>query len=246
MLLFKRADLFQEPETSRVLSARRSRGYVPFMRARITLLFASLIFAASLFAADAPKPEGKELFNGKDLKGWKITDFGGEGETIVTNKEILCKEGASLSGVQYTNVNDLYTNNYAVTLEAMKIDGGDFFCALTFPVGDSHCSLILGGWGGGVVGLSSLDGMDASENEFTKYLNFAKNKWYKVRVEVRPTRIKAWIDDGEPVIDADIKDRKVSLRPGAIELQVPFGLSNYQTTSAWRNIRIAPLAPEKK
>jgi hypothetical protein len=215
------------------------------MRARLVLSILTLLLAVNLSAADAPKTEGKELFNGKDLKGWKITDFGGEGETIVTNKEILCREGASLSGVQYTNVNDLPTNNYAITLEAMKVDGSDFFCGLTFPVGDSHCSLIVGGWGGGVVGLSSLDSMDASENETTKYVSFAKNKWYKIRVEVRPNRIKAWIDDDE-IINADTKDRKVGLRPGAIELQVPFGLSAYQTTAAWRNIRIEPLPPLKK
>lgn len=214
------------------------------MRARLILLFMIFALGADLLAADAAKPEGKELFNGKDLKGWKATEFGGEGETIVTNKQIISREGASLSGVQYTNVSDLYTNNYAITLEAMKIDGSDFFCGLTFPVGDSHCSLIVGGWGGGVVGLSSLDSMDASENETTKYVSFAKEKWYTIRVEVRPTRIKAWLDD-EAIIDADTKDRKVGLRPGAIELQTPFGLSAYQTTAAWRNIRIAPL-PEKK
>lgn len=214
------------------------------MRARFVFCLLALLLTIDLPAADAPKVEGKELFNGKDLKGWKITDFGGEGETIVTNKEILSHEGASLSGVQYTNVIDLLTNNYSVSLEAMKIDGSDFFCGLTFPVKDSACSLIVGGWGGGVVGLSNLDSMDASENETTKFISFAKDKWYKIRVEVRTGSIKAWIDD-EPIIDADIKDRKVGLRPGPIELQSPFGLSAYQTTAAWRNIRIAPL-PEKK
>lgn len=61
-------------------------------------------------------------------------------------------------------------------------NGSDFYCGLTFPVGNSPCcSFIVGGWGGGVVGLSSLDGSDASENETTKYQEFDNKRWYKVR-----------------------------------------------------------------
>ena len=95
----------------------------------------------------------------------------------------------------------------------MKIEGDDFFCGLTFPVKDTHCSLIVGGWGGGVVGLSSIDGMDASENDTTKYLKFEKNKWYKIKVEVRPDRIKAWVDE-DKMVDAETTDHKIDLRAG--------------------------------
>jgi hypothetical protein len=138
------------------------------MRARFILIFASFLFAATTFAAE--KADEKELFNGKDLKGWKVTDFGGQGETEVKDGKIITLMGASLSGVQYTN--SVPTNNYAISLEAMKVDGSDFFLGLTFPVKDTHCSLIVGGWGGGVVGLSSVDSMDASENETTKFVTF--------------------------------------------------------------------------
>jgi hypothetical protein len=102
----------------------------------------------------------------------------------------------------------------------------------------------VGGWGGGVVGLSSIDGMDASENDTTKYIKFDKDKWYMIKVEVRPTRIKAWIDNDQ-VVDADITDHKIDVRPGGIELQNPLGLCTYQTTAAWRNIRFTPLPPAK-
>lgn len=202
------------------------------MRALIFLFVCSL----STWAADL------ELFNGKDLKGWKETDFGGQGEVKVKDGQIIANMGASLTGVQYTN--SVPTNNYAITMEAMKIDGSDFFCALTFPVDTNHCSLIVGGWGGGVVGLSSIDSLDASENETTKYVNFVKNKWHKIRVEVTSKAIKAFLD-GEMLIDQKLKDHTIGLRPGPIELQVPLGLSTYQTTAAWRNIRITPLTNEK-
>ena len=58
-------------------------------------------------------------------------------------------------------------SDYEVTLEAMRVDGNDFFCGMTFPAGKDPCTLIVGGWGGTVVGLSSINGMDASENETT-------------------------------------------------------------------------------
>src|SRR3954467_9847514 len=110
---------------------------------RIQSLILATLLSHPLFAADAPA--AKELFNGKDLSGWKETDFGGQGITEVKDGKIIANMGASLTGVQYTN--SVPTNNYAVTMEAMKIDGGDFFVALTFPVGTNHCSLIMGGWG---------------------------------------------------------------------------------------------------
>lgn len=228
------------PDSKHHLSAPARTRYVQAMRARLMLLLAALCLALPIFSADPP---ATNLFNGKDLKGWKITDFGGQGEVEVKDGKIVVNQGASLSGVHYTNT--VPTNNFQITVEAMKVDGDDFFCGLTFPVNDSHCTLVLGGWGGGVVGLSSIDGMDASENETTKYIKFEKNKWYKIKVEVRPERIIAWLDD-DKIVDADIKDHRISLRAGSVELQIPLGLCTYQTTAAWRNIRLTPLAPVKK
>ena len=214
------------------------------MSARFSLLAAMVLSVVSMTAAEpAKKDEGKELFNGKDLSGWAKTEFGGEGEVEVKEGKIIANQGASLSGVHYTNALPA-RKDYQLTMEAMKIEGDDFFCGLTFPVADTHCSFILGGWGGGVVGLSSIDGMDASENDTTKYLKFDKNKWYKVKVEVRPDRIKAWIDDDE-FVNVVTTDSKIDLRPGGIELQKPLGICTYQTTAAWRNIRFTPLPPAK-
>jgi hypothetical protein len=219
------------------LSGPPQRRYLSAMRVRILLILLATVF--SLAAAETPA--GKELFNGKDLAGWKITDFGGQGETEVKDGKIITKQGASLSGIQYTNA--VPTNNFQITLEAQKIEGDDFFCGLTFPVKDSHCSLIVGGWGGGVVGLSSVDSLDASENETTKYYAFKKDQWHKIKVEVRSDSIKAWLDD-DKVADVKTSEHHIGLRAGAIEMQVPLGLCAYQTTAAWKNIRLTPL-PEK-
>jgi hypothetical protein len=161
------------------------------------------------------------------------TQFAGGGEVRKEGKELLVEMGATLTGVHWTNA-FVPTNNFEVSLEAMKVSGSDFFCALTFPVLDSGCSLVLGGWGGGVVGLSSIDGMDASENETSRSMFFEENRWYKVRVRVAAGRITAWLDD-EQIADVEMAGRKISVRAGEIILSQPLGVATYQTTARYRD-----------
>lgn len=148
--------------------------------------------------------------------------------------------GNELTGITWTNKARLPQTNYEISLEAMRRQGTDFFCGLTFPVETNFCTLIVGGWGGALVGLSSLDGMDASENDTTKFMSFDDNRWYKIRLQVTPEKITAWIDD-EKVVDAEIKGRKVSLRYGDIDLSCPLGIATYQTSASIRNIRMKRL-----
>src|SRR6185312_1654387 len=96
--------------------------------------------------------------------------------------------------------------------------------------------------GGSVVGISSVDGMDASENPSTKFMRFEDKHWYKIRVRVTEERIECWIDD-DRLIDQPIKGRKVSMRLGEIEKSEPFGIATYQTTAAIRSVKIRSIHP---
>jgi hypothetical protein len=191
-------------------------------------------------SASAQTDSWRKLFDGSSLTGWKVTNFAGGGEVEVDDGSILLGMGAMLTGIVHTN--PVPKTDYEVVLKAMKIDGSDFFCGLTFPVQDSFCTLIAGGWGGGLVGLSSLDNYDASENESSTFRSFEKNRWYSFRLRVTQTKIEAWLD-GDSLIDVSIVDRKISLRPGDIELSVPLGISAWQTRAALRDIRIRLLEP---
>lgn len=181
------------------------------------------------------------LFNGKDLEGWKVTNFGGEGDVLVEKGDVVITQGADLSGIHTEK--KLPKSNYEVQFEAMREAGGDFFAGLTFPIQDNFCSLIVGGWGGGVCGISSLDGMDASENETTTYQAFDKGKWYKIRLVVRDNHISAWIDDSQ-IVNADTTGKKIGVR-FEVERSKPFGFSTYCTTARIRNARIRILPAEK-
>jgi hypothetical protein len=186
--------------------------------------------------APASTNKWQSLFDGKTLTGWKITNFGANGEVKAEDQQIKIDMGGELTGLSYTNTG-LPKVDYEIELDAKKVDGNDFFCGLTFPVSSSFCSLIVGGWGGSVVGLSSLDGMDASENDTTKSRYFEKNKWFHIRVRVEAERIHAWIDD-DHLIDVTTKDRKVAVRAGDIELSKPLGIATWQTSAAIKNIRV--------
>lgn len=194
--------------------------------------------------AAADRDGWKPLFNGRSLEGWKPTGFAGAGEVRVEKSfrngpaAIVVEAGERLGGLHWTG--EVPRTNYEIALETLKIQGDDFMCALTFPVGDSHATLVLGGWGGGVVGISSIDNSDASENPTTRFMSFSRDRWYKVRLRVTPKKIEAWLDD-KPIIDQEITGKKISLRPGDISQQVPLGLATYQTSAAYREIRLRKL-----
>jgi len=189
------------------------------------------------------KAKWQSLFDGKSLAGWKATNFGGEGEVSVRDGTILMEQGNDLTGITYTR-GDFPKMDYEVTLEGKRVAGNDFFCTTTFPVGDKHCSFVVGGWGGTVIGLSSLDERDASQNETGNFKEFKRDRWYRVRIRVTKDRIVTWIDDAK-VVDVETKGRKISIRP-EVELSRPFGISTWRTTGAVRDVRVRPLTAEEK
>ena len=172
----------------------------------------------------------------KEMGKWKAINFGGEGDSIWKDGTLTIEEGAELSGVVWGG--ELPEAPYEIEVEARRTSGVDFFCGLTFPVRDKKTcvTLIVGGWGGGVVGISSIDDMDASENETTSYQPFKDQQWYKIRVEVRKNSLKAWIDKKE-LVDVNTKGRKLGLRFGDIERCVPLGVATFQTTAELRGFR---------
>lgn len=177
------------------------------------------------------------LFDGQQLGAWESTNFGGEGEVTVHDGAIDLGYGTSMTGVTFTG--EVPRMNYEIKLEAQRVEGIDFFCGLTFPVKQSYCSFIVGGWAGAVVGLSSIDGKDASENDTTRYMNFDTGRWYKIRLRVSDRAIQAWID-GKRIINQNIVGRTISVR-NEVELSQPLGFSTWETRAMLRDIQIRPL-----
>lgn len=234
--------------------------FMPFLRPytrRNMLLIMLLFFAVFIIGAchqDSPgetaiKPKVEQpappaemsLFDGKTLGHWKITDFGGQGKVYIKDGIIYLEQGNDMTGITWAG--PLVRMNYEITLEAMRVSGSDFFCGLTFPVNENCCSLILGGWGGSLCGLSSIDYYDAANNETTRFVSFENGKWYHVRLRVTPNRIQAWLEEEgqEPLVDIDITGRKIDTRI-EVDLSQPLGIATWQTAGAVRNINLRKLS----
>jgi hypothetical protein len=205
------------------------------------LLFLSLISCRGgdktkkVIQEQAPvKTDSTLIFNGKTLEGWEITNFGPQGPVYISGDELVLGMGDGCTGVTWKRY--FPAIDYEVSLDAMRVEGNDFFCGITFPVRNEFCSLIVGGWGGTTVGISSIDGKDAAENFTTTLMKFDKKHWYHICVTVTGTEIRASIDSIE-VVDFKYGNSALSVRP-EVELSKPFGITSWRTTAAVKNIRL--------
>lgn len=209
---------------------------MPFLSRRHFLVASALAWlaAGAVTQLNAAEPEWQPLFDGKELGKWKATDFAGHADVSVKDGAILLPQGGDLTGINLEKAP--VTMGYEVELQAKRVVGDDFFCGLTFPVGDKHVTLIVGGWGGSVVGISNVNGDSASENETTSYRKFNKDQWYRIRVRVTKDKLEAWIDN-EQVVNLETEGKNLDMRIGEIESSKPFGIATWRTTGAIKEIR---------
>lgn len=188
------------------------------------------------------KPAPLVLFDGKSLDGWKRTDFSKPGDVRVEDGAIVLSKGRAMTGITTTRT-DLPRQDYELSYEAERLSGRDFFAAATFPVSQSYLTFINGGWGGSVTGLSSLDGVDASENETRGYVKYEDQRWYRFRIRVTNTTVRCWVDDKE-VVAVNTEDRKLGTRIESRACQ-PLGFATWDTAGALRKIVIRKLTAEE-
>ena len=174
---------------------------------------------------------------------WRPIDFGGGGEIEPRERGVRLHAGSPMTGVAWpadATRAPLPTTDYELEVEAARIAGTDFFCALTFPVGEQFLTLVLGGWGGSTCGLSCLDGLDAANNRTTTYHRFEKGRACRARVVVTSARVEAFVDD-QPLCAVDLAGLALSLRTEVL-LCRPLGIATYATTADLRSVRWRPLA----
>ena len=170
---------------------------------------------------------------------WERTSYGGEGEIHFENGVIGMEIGSGLTGINW-KVDKYPTNNFKMIVRARRIVGEDMTCGLTFPVGDQFASLIVGGWGGSVVGISCVDGKAANENKTTSDMQFIHKQWYTVEVVVRGNRLTCSVDDRK-VVEIDTTGHKFSLR-GGCEPSQPFAVFTFATCIEVDRIEIIDLS----
>jgi hypothetical protein len=169
------------------------------------------------------------LFDGESLGSFRSSAFGGDGEVHIEDGRMILEMGSPLTGVTWDGA-PLPTVDYELQFTAARLAGTDFFCGLTFPVGERSLSLILGGWGGSVCGISSLDGLDASENETTRFVYLETGKVFDVRVRVTEDRLQVHVD-GESFADVELAGKELDIRP-EVDRSRPLGIASFGTRAA--------------
>jgi hypothetical protein len=187
--------------------------------------------------ATPPPAPWIELFDGRSLAGLAPTEFGGEGEVAVRDGALHLGIGSPLTGVTWTG--PLPQEPYELEVVAARSTGGDFFCGLTFPVGTEHLTLVLGGWGGTVCGLSNLDGRDAAHNPTRTLRAFARGQAVNARIEVRADAVRVFVD-GAPLCQTPRQGVTLGLRAEMLP-SCPLGLASFATESTVTALRWRPL-----
>ena len=184
----------------------------------------------------APQITSIDLLENK--ASWSESNYGSNGEINFSKNLLSLDMGDPITGVTW-NKRLPASVNYEICLEAKRTQGNDFFCGLTFPVNQSQLSLILSGWGGTVTGISSLDGLDASENHTSQTIYFKDNQWYKIRLQVTDKLIQVWIDQ-ELIIIFNHTKHKLSIRP-EVTPSTPLGLATFYTAAQYRNFHFTKM-----
>lgn len=211
--------------------------YLIFMRIHKRLLLC-MIFLFLFCKSDqqtfekTPQPTKHTLLNQYTIPKWEVTNFSGSGTVKLSDSVITIGAGNDLTGINWTG--HFPKKNYELSLQAKRLEGDDFFCGLTFPVRGTYCSLIVGGWGGMVVGISNVDWNDASENITTTNMAFKNDVWYLIHLKVTGEKIQVWIDHNL-LIDLRHSDHQLSLHP-FMKPSTPFGLTTWKTKARIRNI----------
>lgn len=210
------------------------------MRVRLAACLLLVACTGPALQPEAPQPEAPQSeapqsgpWTNLDAEDWRALAFGGEGQVDSAGGRLLLGVGAPLTGVRWPGAAP--RGDYELELVATKLQGHDFFVGLTFPVGSEHLTLVLGGWGGALCGLSCIDGQDASGNSTKFFQAFDLDRAYRVRVTVAGSRVRCAID-GQTVVDVDTAGHELSLRT-EVEACAPLGLATFLTRAELRGIR---------
>ncbi len=217
-----------------------------------TLLLVALLSLAVIAALVGLSvwPSGEydwvSLFDGETLAGWRVVEEGdciGHGDVRVENGWMVLEQADpdNSTSVSWTGF-VLPRTNYEIKLEAMRTAGTGCLFHLAFPVGDSHCLLIVGG-DGTRVALDQVDGKGPKENGTARFMTFEDDRSYRILLRVTPANITVSID-GNKKFDVSLARHEVDI-PAEWTILQPLGLGNWESASAYRNIFIRRLEPAK-
>lgn len=174
-----------------------------------------------------------ELFNGKNLDGWKV--YGTE-KWYVEDGELVC-ESRSDDGYGYLATDKVY-KDFELNLEFFLQDKGNGSVFFRSTIDDAK----IQGWqaevepkGGATGGIYESYGRGWLEKPL-KELGKAqkKNDWNKMKILVVGNKVTTWINGTKMV---SLKDNKLGKADGSIALQIHDGGGKVK----WRKLKVKEL-----
>lgn len=175
-----------------------------------------------------------ELFNGKNLDGWKIH---GTELWYVEDGLLVCESGPDKE-YGYLSTNEFY-DDFELTLEFKQEANGNSGVFIRSTVDGTKVS----GWQvevappgsntGGVYESYGRGWLIKPEKEKDKALKMGE--WNNMRIRVKGDKIKSWLN-GTPMIS--LKDKKIGQGKGSIALQIHDGGG---IKVRWRNLLVTQL-----
>jgi Domain of Unknown Function (DUF1080) len=195
------------------------------------LLSISILLLLGSFAL--PQKE-QQIFNGKDLTGWKI--YGTE-KWYVDKGQLVCESGPDKQ-YGYLATNKFY-KNFDLSVEFLQESNGNsgIFFRSTIEgtkIAGWQCEIAPKGQDSGGIYESYGRGWLAQiEDEKENILK--PGKWNKMRLRVEGARVQTWLN-GKPMVD--LTDEKIGKADGSIALQIHSGGG---IKVRWKNMRIEEL-----
>jgi len=176
------------------------------------------------------------LFDGKTLNGWQMLRDGGfarGGPVRVEGGRLLLGRGAPRTGIAWTG--DVPTEDYEIAVKARREAGRDSFCGLYFPIGDSVCTLSVGGYGGRWIGLANVDGRNPTRGGVGRQMTFGAGRWYHIRLRVTKADVQGWVDD-ERVFHVPRQGH--TFTPSLGDVPTKLAVITWETTAGIEDIRM--------
>jgi serine/threonine-protein kinase len=180
------------------------------------------------------------LFDGKTLAGWEpvtLGEFAKAGRIHAENGEIVLDASTHVTGLVSTR--DIVNMDYELTIEAMRDAPGDLFYQVVFPVGDSFCTLIVGGWGGGLVCLEAVDGRPSDQSVTARRMDLQPGKWHRANLRVTQESIEVRVDN-EKVISLPMEGHSFTMSGRWLMIK-PFGIVTGSPRTVLRDIALRRL-----
>lgn len=196
--------------------------------------------------ADDDKYPWINLFDGKTLKNWVDNKDGGDEAVRVKDGVLVLGMGPTTTSIHFDEEAagmEIPTENYEIEYVSRRATGTDFFSALTFPIGEKRVTFVNGGWGGMVAGISSIDGMDASENSSSSFFNFKTGQWYRFRVQVTLRTVRVWVND-ELIVDYVVEGHTLSTRFEVSHCE-PLGFASWVSDGEIKVVRMRGLSDDE-